>query len=121
MTAHINFLVFIKTFKSSEYSADFIQEITNFGWQDNLNQILSYKLTKDEYHISQLNEVFYKMKRHFYDKPKFWLIHVPLLYSPKPVCRVYFSAILVRNSVKKLLRPFVARFLPFLIKDRTVR
>lgn len=109
MEYHLCFLDFLATFKNSKYSNEAVKVIRNFGWNDNLNQIISLKLTSDQYKIEEIKIIFNRMKNYFSNRPIFWLVHVPFLFMPKFVSSFYFFWKLQYIKLKKILRPYLKR------------
>ena len=104
MRAHLSFLNYLNTFNESNYSKKTLKFIKNLGWNDNLNQIISLKLTSDSYNFNQIKLVFLGMARHFSHKISFWCIHLPMLILPKFVSVIYFYIKLRYIYLKKIIK-----------------
>ena len=104
MHFHLSYLDFLESFKGSRYSKETLRSIKNFGWDDNLNQIISLKLTSESYNFEEIGLVFLRMAKYFSHKLTFWILHVPILVSPKFVSIVYFFFKLKYIKLKKIIR-----------------
>lgn len=109
MEYHLSFLDFLETFKNSKYSKQTVEKIKDFGWNDNLGQILSLKLTSDQYKTEEIKIIFGRMKKYFSHKLVFWSLHVPLLFLPKLFSQIYFAGKMQIIKLKKVLRPYLKR------------
>jgi glycosyltransferase involved in cell wall biosynthesis len=107
---HLSFLDFVGSFKYSRFSIDTVRFLEDLGWADNLNQIVSFKLTSDKYRKNEIKEIFFRMNKFFGDRLVFWLVHVPFLVSPKFLSVIYFYLKLKKIKFKKLIRPIFVRF-----------
>ncbi len=104
MQAHLSFLDYLNTFNGSNYSKNTLKFIKNLGWNDNLNQIISLKLTSDTYNFNQIKLVFIAMLRHFSHKIIFWFIHLPMLILPRFVSVIYIFVKLKYIKLKKIIK-----------------
>ncbi len=110
MEFHLSFLEYLDTFNESQYSKATLRFIKNSGWADNLNQIVSLKLTSDSYNFSEIKLIYSRMLEHFSHRITFWLIHLPMLFLPKFVAIVYFFFKLKYIKLKKIIKPILVNF-----------
>jgi glycosyltransferase involved in cell wall biosynthesis len=104
MQVHFSFLDYLNTFNESNYSKKTLRFIKNLGWNDNLNQIISLKLTSDSYNFNQIKLVFLGMEKHFSHKISFWCVHLPMLILPRSVSVIYFYIKLKYINLKKFFK-----------------
>lgn len=107
MGFHLSFLDFLATFKDSAYKKSTYATVFEYGWNDNLNQILSMKLTSDHFNFSGLIIIFRKMRFYFSNRILFWLIHAPILFLPELFSKAIFSGKILKIKIKKFLKPYI--------------
>ncbi|MCG3771108.1 MAG: Abequosyltransferase RfbV [Nitrosomonadaceae bacterium] len=107
MVSHLCYLDFLDSFKNSLYSNETYKSIKDFGWNDNLNQIISLKLTSDRYSLEEIKIIYSKMRKYYSRKVLFWIFHVPMLLLPKFASIIYFFLKLKFIKLKKVLKPIV--------------
>lgn len=107
MECHLSFLFFLKSLQKYNYSSNTANSLMQLGWADNLNQIISLKLTSEKYRREELILIFFEMKKFFNSKVIFWIIHVPLLFSPKVFAEFYFYLKLKYIGFKKIIKSFL--------------
>jgi len=105
--AHINAIRYASTFNSA-YSARAKKKAFRLIWDQNLNQIVSYKLTVDKYDLNEILFIYTEMKFYYKWKITFWMIHIPILFSSKHVAKFYFWFRLYFAKSKQ----FVKKYLP---------
>lgn len=110
MQAHLFFLDYLNSFNESNYSKKTLKFIKNLGWNDNLNQIISLKLTSDSYNFNQIKLVFLGMVKHFSCRVSFWCVHLPMLILPRSVSVIYFYIKLKYINLKKIFKQLLINF-----------
>ena len=119
MQFHLDYLDYLETYIDSGYKSSTYPEIIKTGWNDNLNQIISMKLTAATYNLSGLIFIFSKMKFFYRKKLAFWFLHVPILFMPKSFARLYFGSKMLKIRAKRFVKPYLIRlgFLKSYVKN----
>jgi glycosyltransferase involved in cell wall biosynthesis len=104
--AHINVIKYVSSFNSF-YNSKAKKYAFNIVWNDNLNQILSYKLTVDKYNFKEIIFIYNEMKLYYRCKIIFWLIHVPILFASNHLAFSYFFFKLNFAKFKQFIKKFV--------------
>ena len=105
--AHINIIKYVSSFNSS-YSSKAKKKAFDIVWNDNLNQILSYKLTVGQYNLDEILFIYSQMKFYYKYKIAFWTIHLPILFSSNHIANFYFFFKLNFAKAKQ----FIKKYLP---------
>jgi glycosyltransferase involved in cell wall biosynthesis len=106
--AHINFIKFLASF-DLPYTLEIKEHAFAYGWSENFKQILSYKLTTDNYNKDEIKSIYDDLKVFYSKKINFWLFHVPVLYLPKTFSTFFFFNILVIKKLKSFFKPYVPK------------
>jgi glycosyltransferase involved in cell wall biosynthesis len=104
--AHINAIKYTVSF-SDNYSFKSKNYAFNLVWNDNLSQILSYKLTVSKYNFKEILSIYSDMKLFYSNKLFFWIFHIPILFSGRIVASSYFSIKYLFAKVKQSIKPFI--------------
>ena len=106
--AHINVIKYTSTF-NEKYNDYTKRKAAKIVWNDNLNQILSYKLTIQEYNFREIKSIFIDMKIFYKYKINFWLIHVPVLFANSLLAKIIFYFKLKFARTKQILKPYIPK------------
>lgn len=107
ISAHLKFIEYSFSLKNVGYPDNIVKAAIRVAWDWNLRQIVYYKATDDKYLINEIVYIYKEMAGRFGKNILFWVIHVPVLFSPNwLIARTYFS---FRPLYKKLKR-FIRRF-----------
>jgi len=81
MDAHLNFIKYTHGYKDYGYG-ELTNKIIDIPWNDNLRQIIYYKITQKCFRYREVRKIIYTMHKYFNTKIRFWLLDVPLLFFP---------------------------------------
>jgi glycosyltransferase involved in cell wall biosynthesis len=85
ISAHLNICDFVNQLNDTERNNGKIsfREAYLTIWNENLYQIINYKLTTKNYNTDELTFVISKMIKYFGKEYRLWLIDIPLMLMPK--------------------------------------
>ena len=90
--AHLRFLSLSSSMEQSGYSKIACHHVKQLGWDDNLRQIVYYKITRDRYDYLEILRIIFAMWRYFPVKPAFVLVHIPALLLPSFIVSNIYEA-----------------------------
>jgi len=90
--AHLRFLSLSSSMEQIGYSVIAINHVRQLGWDDNLRQIIYYKITRDSYDFLEISRIIFDMRPYFQFKPTFLLLHIPALLLPSSIVSKIYEA-----------------------------
>jgi len=90
--AHLRFLSLSSSMQQFGYSEIASNHVKQLGWNDNLRQIIYYKITRDSYDYLEIWRIIFDMRRYFHFKPTFFLLHIPMLLLPSSIVSMIYEA-----------------------------
>lgn len=104
VAAHMKFIEYAYSLQNCGYGGHVSQFAKQLAWRNNFRQIIYFKSTTDEYRRSQLMAIVKLMSKYFKMRPLFWLVHVPVLFSPnKVVSFLYFNLLPLYKRIKPVV------------------
>ena len=99
LNAHLGFLYFVSILlrKKIDWKSKF--KLIRKAGDQNVNQIIFYKLTHENYNFYYIMKVAFTMLKRLWYNPFFYFFHIPLLFSP--------------NFIAKFIEPFRWKYLQF--------
>jgi glycosyltransferase involved in cell wall biosynthesis len=92
--AHLRFLALSSSMRQIGYSEMAINHVKQLGWDDNLRQIIYYKMTRDGYNFLEISRIIFDMWPYFQFKLAFFLVHIPVLLLPSSLVSTVYEAVL---------------------------
>jgi len=101
VAAHMKFVEYACSLQSCGYGGHVSQFAKQLAWGNNLRQIIYFKSTASEYRLPQLMAITRLMSKYFKMRPLFWLVHIPVLFSPnKIISFLYFKLLTSYKKIK---------------------